>query len=560
MPVNPGNTAKRSVCDDDAQDEFQMESELRRLQRQLHVMEGDRRAYSEESCNLLRKQQAEIEALHAESEEIGKVLRLARSERNQGGESRDIERLLNLIDRLDECKRMYRDEERETKQLDTEIQNVQELIAQERKLVGSVSEQDSQVIVSKRLRVTENRLDQELIKFNKQLATNARLREELDHLRQEKAVFDAIYRRLTGQLEDTKRNISDCITQASHAYDERDEAQTKMIALKERSDKDNAQQEVEMKELLRIIRHDDRLKEFMGVKSQDRADLREEEHAKKMKGKTSTDGDSDMEKHTIRQLEDAFARITAATGEGDIGTIVADYIRKEDQNFALYNFVNEQNDAVEALQEEISALQTEIARFRDDEVKFEQNRHTMIREMEITAERYCQEMEEADKKNTVICKVLDEIRVAVENLFKEAGCDSSTICDMLGSEQGVTYKNILQYMGLIEQRTMELIKIQQYIQMKKEPPKQERKDGKSGPATPASQNSRRASPRYTQIAIVPPHTGEEEELLDESELRPLTRKEIKDMVMKNLGSRIVGAGDQRKRSGKRNKQTTNAYN
>ncbi|WAR03249.1 hypothetical protein MAR_009807 [Mya arenaria] len=48
----------------------------------------------------------------------------------------------------------------------------------------------------------------------------------------------------------------------------------------------------------------------------------------------------------------------------------------------------------------------------------------------------------------------------------EAGCDSSTICDMLGSEQGVTYKNILQYMGLIEQRTMELIKIQQYIQMK----------------------------------------------------------------------------------------------
>ncbi|WAR03244.1 CCD63-like protein [Mya arenaria] len=373
MPVNPGNTAKRSVCDDDAQDEFQMESELRRLQRQLHVMEGDRRAYSEESCNLLRKQQAEIEALHAESEEIGKVLRLARSERNQGGESRDIERLLNLIDRLDECK------------------------PQERKLVGSVSEQDSQVIVSKRLRVTENRLDQELIKFNKQLATNARLREELDHLRQEKAVFDAIYRRLTGQLEDTKRNISDCITQASHAYDERDEAQTKMIALKERSDKDNAQQEVEMKELLRIIRHDDRLKEFMGV---------------------NTDGDSDMEKHTIRQLEDAFARITAATGEGDIGTIVADYIRKEDQNFALYNFVNEQNDAVEALQEEISALQTEIARFRDDEVKFEQNRHTMIREMEITAERYCQEMEEADKKNTVICKVLDEIRVAVENLFK----------------------------------------------------------------------------------------------------------------------------------------------
>lgn len=64
-----------------------------------------------------------------------------------------------------------------------------------------------------------------------------------------------------------------------------DEAQTKMIALKERSDKDIAQQEMEMKELQRIIKHDDKLKEFMGIKVHDRADLREEEMAKKQRGK-----------------------------------------------------------------------------------------------------------------------------------------------------------------------------------------------------------------------------------------------------------------------------------
>lgn len=50
--------------------------------------------------------------------------------------------------------------------------------------------------------------------------------------------------------------------------------------------------------------------------------------------------------------------------------------------------------------------------------------------------------------------------------FQGAECDNSAISDMLGSEEGVTNKNILQYMGLIEQRTMELLKIQQYIQMK----------------------------------------------------------------------------------------------
>lgn len=62
---------------------------------------------------------------------------------------------------------------------------------------------------------------QELIKFNNQLAENASLREELDHLRQEKAVFDTIHKKLNKQLEDTKQKISDSITQAAHAYEER---------------------------------------------------------------------------------------------------------------------------------------------------------------------------------------------------------------------------------------------------------------------------------------------------------------------------------------------------
>ena len=55
----------------------------------------------------------------------------------------------------------------------------------------------------------------------------------------------------------------------------RDDAQTKMLALKEKSDKDVAQHNMELKELLRIIDHDRKLKEFMGIKSEDRAEAHE---------------------------------------------------------------------------------------------------------------------------------------------------------------------------------------------------------------------------------------------------------------------------------------------
>ena len=50
-------TGRRSACGDDTQEGAAMEAELTRLQRLLHVMEGDRRSYSEESNNILRKQQ-----------------------------------------------------------------------------------------------------------------------------------------------------------------------------------------------------------------------------------------------------------------------------------------------------------------------------------------------------------------------------------------------------------------------------------------------------------------------------------------------------------------------
>ena len=62
--------------------------------------------------------------------------------------------------------------------------------------------------------------------------------------------------------------------------------------------------------------------------------------------------------------------------------------------------------------------------------------------------------------------MLDELRSGVDQLFRSIQCDSSVIQDMLGSDDRVSNKNILQYMGIIEQKTMEFLQAQQYLQMK----------------------------------------------------------------------------------------------
>lgn len=161
---------------------------------------------------------------------------------------------------------------------------------------------------------------QEMAKFNQQLSVNSRLRKEIDHLRQDRLVFNGLFKKLSKELNDMKKSMNEIVTEASQAYEDRqdsqffqsisvrpsldvklffntltqnmvifrDEAQNKMLALKERSEKDIAQQEVEMKELYRIIDHDNRLKEFMMFKTCERTEFKEEEEAKKKKCKFIT--------------------------------------------------------------------------------------------------------------------------------------------------------------------------------------------------------------------------------------------------------------------------------
>ncbi len=54
-------------------------------------------------------------------------------------------------------------------------------------------------------------------------------------------------------------------------------------------------------------------------------------------------------------------------------------------------------------------------------------------------------------------------RIGIESLFTKIECDRSTIDEMLGSQQGVTDENMLLYLGIIEQKTNDLLAIWAYL-------------------------------------------------------------------------------------------------
>lgn len=51
-------------------------------------------------------------------------------------------------------------------------------------------------------------------------------------------------------------------------------------------------------------------------------------------------------------------------------------------------------------------------------------------------------------------------------MFSKIGCDATAITDMLGGHAGVTDSTVLQYLGIVEQRTNELLQLQAFIQAK----------------------------------------------------------------------------------------------
>lgn len=56
--------------------------------------------------------------------------------------------------------------------------------------------------------------------------------------------------------------------------------------------------------------------------------------------------------------------------------------------------------------------------------------------------------------------------IAISSTLKTTQCDCSALEDALGSSAGITESNIMSYMSLVEQKTIELLAIRAYLESK----------------------------------------------------------------------------------------------
>jgi hypothetical protein len=495
-------------------------AEVDELHRAYRIMELTRKQHSEESANTLRMQRQQIDKLKKDTDRLKEDLALETRQARQANNISGTAQIAKLQDQGDIYTRKIETEKRRLEELDKQIKRLQNAILLQRKEMGGVhATRDSNTGVQKSIRILENRLDKALVKFNEALAHNKSLRESIDNLRRERVVFDGIYHKLARELARKKAHMHSLMSEANRATEVRLAAQQEMVALKAAADKEQEHFEQEWKALGLLIDRDRRAKENAhkaadrermmgsgGMRTGGGGDPAMEAEAllrrKVTKGAwgIATDKASihlSMEK--VQAYEEAFAAIQKATRITDIDALVSEFVTAEDANFSLFNYVNDLANEVEKVEEQQNQVKEQIARLRGarpapapgsssavvpagadgaaaaaalsaDQTDLE--RKKLLAELDDKLHKYATRARASEERFAASSATLQALKAGVGAIFTRLGCGSSLVKPssssdasqpqqqqvvLLGGDAGVTESNIMQYLGLIEARTNELL-------------------------------------------------------------------------------------------------------
>tara|TARA_B110001452_G_scaffold245844_1_gene230763 strand:- start:251 stop:1990 length:1740 start_codon:yes stop_codon:yes gene_type:complete len=537
-----------------------VDAELDELQRRYRIMEGDRKSYAEEVQAVVRKQKAQIEKLKRENGQLKSELSLQSRAVALGDSGAVSTRITKLQDTIDQITRSIEAEKRRAEEVDQRAKTVREAILAERKdMGGNNAPMEQNQAVGKQIKVLEHRLHRALVKFNEAIAANKDLREEIDNLRRERVVFDGIYKKLQLELSEKKKKMAEIIEVANVAYEARDRAQAEISGLKASAEKEQGEFEHEWKELGQKLEEDRKRQDFLarerqrlaGEETRGQMSKDDEQELKKVvtKGHWNLAKDkaaihSGMEK--VQTYEEAFAKIQAATGISDIDELVRQFIENEDQNFKMFNYLNELNMEIEKGEEALVELKQESDKYKGQDKGAASQRKRLIKELQDRVNEVDGRTGAADEQLRQTSHAVAQIARSIEGLCNKLGCQS-TLLEEMGAEGGCNDSSIMVYLGVLEQRGNELLT--SYLGLQSggmhysEAPLSPGGRGGGGGGSPGVVVGPNTPQGTSAVSIAVPTTAEEYESEDESEEEeehPLSRGELHAKTMRGLAKREAG--------------------
>jgi hypothetical protein len=195
-------------------------------------------------------------------------------------------------------------------------------------------------------------------------------------------------------------------------------------------------------------------------------------------------------KEKILLYESMFEQLKNMTGVESLEEMVSNYIAHEEEMFSLYNFIQTVNAEIDTVTE--ASLQTEIAinKFKEDQQDQDQQRRTTLDDLQQRLANMLESTRDVVDQNAIQQESISQINKKVSSVFFKLQCDQM---DAKGSQvkggqrwsnsnagrpdnkialltgQGVTESNVLDYLGCIEQRAVDIISEYLRVMASKDP-------------------------------------------------------------------------------------------
>jgi coiled-coil domain-containing protein 63/114 len=422
-------------------------------------------------------------------------------------------------------------------ELDKQIVKYQELILDQKTRLGGVNAaQYNNQLIQKQIKVLDNRLDKYLTKFNETVANNKVLRQKIDEYRRERIVFDGIYKKLERDLHERKKEMSAIIDDSKNAYQARDKSQSEMQALQQHAEKERLEFESEFKELGDLIKQQQVLLEQLRLKqferTQEDAEVAAADNSEGPNELSNARGSGNKDKtltplsqEKIYSYEEMLIKIQESTGVTDVSEIMNKFLEAEEQNFSLFNYVNDINSEIERLEHSISNMRNQIEKYRGQGMSSDTQRKKTVRDLEDKLSKTDKKANEYEARYQVAVRTITQLKNGIQSIFTRIGATSASVDEMLGN-QGVTESNMMQYLGIIEQRTTEIL--QAYAASQIGMPNE---SALQLPTVISAEGMAKmlpsAIPSYEEMSSGEDSDGEKDE-------RPLTRQELEKRTLKGF--------------------------
>lgn len=113
---------------------------------------------------------------------------------------------------------------------------------------------------------------------------------------------------------------------------------------------------------------------------------------------------------------------------------------------------------MDELEDEIKRIREEIDKYRGHGVNNENNREKILDKLNKELSATENETKEYDKQYQETMKTINALKIGIQSIFDRIGCNTEVVPELIGAT-GVTESNMMHYLGVIEQRTNEVLQM-----------------------------------------------------------------------------------------------------